>query len=572
VKEFAAAVEMQVRYPNAMRYIFSSLRRLTEYAQTTVTRNVPAAALLALALALVLAIALNGIGKGELHLNYDETNHACNGLFVSSVIKDLPLAHPLDYAYRYYAQYPAISVGHYPPFFYLVEAGLFLTLGPSVITARVAVLAFMVLGVYFWFKFGAALLGKWAALAGSLLLTSLPGLLIYEKAVMLEVPSLALCIVATYFWHRYLSDERPSSLYLAALCVALALATKHNCVYLAPVFVLTALLSRKRHLLVGWPALWAAGIVTLIAGPPYFLMFFLQRDAIAAVVSSKWPGLADSSSPWTFYLTTLPASVGWPLLTLSTLGMATSRWWTTWDKARFMYVWLLSCFVVFSLVTHKEARYIVYWLPPFIFFAVGPCRAAAASRTFRAVGCILLTFVVGGYAGRALGYERPYVAGYEQLARYLIANCRSGMLLTEVSFAPTLIFYLRALDSAQRFGVIRKALYVDRFKANLGHAELVTSQSELWAVLADYGVRYVVVETNMPLEFPSQRILYEQLDAGRFKLIFEAPIQTNISSRRGRCLRLYEYLDASPPSAEFYRVKMLSLSYDVVVPMSQLPH
>src|ERR1700686_1195037 len=69
-----------------------------------------------LALILVLGLLLSrGITKGEPFYNNDETRHTMNGVFLRDVLVDRPLAHPLTYAYEYYAKYPAIAVPHWPP-------------------------------------------------------------------------------------------------------------------------------------------------------------------------------------------------------------------------------------------------------------------------------------------------------------------------------------------------------------------------------------------------------------------------------------------------------------------------
>ena len=57
-----------------------------------------------LCLAIVTAVLLRGIRKGEFSENVDETVHAATGLYVVAFLHDLPLRHPVQYTYRYYAQ------------------------------------------------------------------------------------------------------------------------------------------------------------------------------------------------------------------------------------------------------------------------------------------------------------------------------------------------------------------------------------------------------------------------------------------------------------------------------------
>src|SRR5579863_3210822 len=70
--------------------------------------------LLLLTLTLAAAILVHGIHKGEFSENVDETVHAATGLYVASFLHDLPLRHPVQYTYRYYAQYPSLGIVMYP--------------------------------------------------------------------------------------------------------------------------------------------------------------------------------------------------------------------------------------------------------------------------------------------------------------------------------------------------------------------------------------------------------------------------------------------------------------------------
>lgn len=151
---------------------------------------------------LAIFIALHHVAIGELGLGGaygDEKIHACSGLFLMSLMHDLPLRHPIAYAYHYYAQYPALGIVQYPPFFYFVEGLIFLIYGPSVVMARLTVLLFTFVAVYFWFQLVKELSNEWAAGISTALLVCLPGLVPFEKPVMLEVPTLPLCIAASYF-------------------------------------------------------------------------------------------------------------------------------------------------------------------------------------------------------------------------------------------------------------------------------------------------------------------------------------------------------------------------------------
>src|SRR5208282_6513547 len=132
----------------------------------------------------------------EFSINVDESFHACTGLFVASFLHDLPLRHPVAYSYLYYAHYPAVNLIAYPPVFYIAEGIMFLLFEPSVVTARLTVLLFAVVGLCFWFRLVAELQNEITAAITTVLLAFLPAVLLYEKAVMLEIPALSLGLAA----------------------------------------------------------------------------------------------------------------------------------------------------------------------------------------------------------------------------------------------------------------------------------------------------------------------------------------------------------------------------------------
>src|SRR5437868_11040340 len=99
---------------------------------------------------------------------------------------------------------------------------MFRGFGPTVVDARATVLLFAFLGLTFWFLLIRDLLNPWAAAFAALALALLPVVVLYEQAVMLEIPSLALCIAATYFWLRFLRFPRTGTLVCFITAASLA--------------------------------------------------------------------------------------------------------------------------------------------------------------------------------------------------------------------------------------------------------------------------------------------------------------------------------------------------------------
>ena len=427
------------------------------------------------------------------------------------------MAHPVQYTYNYYAQYPALGLILWPPLFHFVEGIIFLVLGPSVVSARLTTLLFALLGLTFWFKLVSELQNEWAAAVSTLLLAFLPSLLLYEKAVMLEVPSLALCIAASYFWVKYLRREESRFLYWLTLFFALALLTKQHSIYLAIFCFLTLMSERKWRLALNWRAVWAIGVCLLLVAPFYVVAFSVTWQTISDNVFNR---TVRSVSPFTYYLRQLPYELGIILLVLSVIGIATCRWWGSRESIAPMLIWIVACYVTMTSFAGKEPRYMIYWLPPFVYFAVCPLTVRYRALWIRAmqvaaVSALLVIHMRSGWA-----YQRPYVSGYAALADYVTHQSQeSGIILYDAGLHENFIFFLRTYDPARRFVVMRKALYAVRIVQERGSRELLYNASQLQGLIKRYGIKYIIVSDNSPLAFEVQKTLRELLKTPQFRLV-----------------------------------------------------
>lgn len=510
----------------------------------------------------------HGISRGEFNVNIDEAYDATTGLYVADFIRDFPLAHPVQYTYAYYAQYPALGLIHWPPFFHFVEGLIFLIFGPSVVSARITVLLFALFGLYFWFKLVAALQNEWTATVCTIVLSCLPAVLLYEKAVMLEIPSLALCIAASYFWLQHLDQAKSQPFYWCSIFAGLALLTKQQGVYLALFFLFSALGLGKWRQLLSRPTLWAASIVLAIAGPFYVLELSVDRQSIAANILQG----VDRVPPnrFTYYLQALPQELGWVLLGLSILGILLCWRYAERRSFIFMSAWIAAWYVTYFVISTKQTRYMVYWLPPFIFLAVAPLTSRVLPKLARIGAAVAALALVCGYAWAGWHYERPYIVGYKTLAAEVLNRNHGGIVLFDGDLEGNYIFFMRALDPRRQFVVLRKALYATRVMPQFGSVELVHSQDDIEGILGEYGIKYVAVESNAPLHFNAQKVLRELLATPQFKLVRSIPIESNLPQWKSRSLLLYENLDAKPRTARELRLTMLSMSHDIVVPLDSI--
>ena len=526
--------------------------------------------LLVIVLAIVSTVVVLGIRRsGDFALD-DEARHAMTGAYFADLLSDLPLSHPIQYTYAYYARYPTLGLIHWPPLFPFVEGLAFLALGPSIVVARLTVLVFVTWGLIFWFLLVRELLSPWAAAFATLILFFLPALFLYEQAVMLEVPSLALCLSATYFWVRFLRTGHHRALYAFAGMASLAMLTKQQCVYLLPFCLLTLLPDGEWRRLLTIRGAATLAFFGMMLAPFYILAIRTHLASIADHVVQKH---AWHISSLTFYLRTMPQQMGWLVLALSLAGIALSHWWSPRRDARLMLIWILACYFTFSFLNAKETRYFIYALPPFIYFASWPLTFAARSRRVRPLLWTICVALLLSYGHAAWAKRYPRLSGYSAAADRIIKGSQGKeIVLFDGSGVDSgnLTFYLRLRDREHRIVLLTKGLYVTRILAQFGAIEVVHNQEELEHLLAGYGIRQVVISDKTQLLFPIQKSLRDLLLSSHFKLVATFPLAGDDNVHAPGQLLLYENQQPTKPTEAYLRLRMMTLNHDIIVPLREL--
>jgi len=162
---------------------------------------------------LLILITLIFTGKG-LFINgdffwSDESRHAMDGVYFLDLIKDMPVFHLYQYTKQYYAKYPALGLAWYPPFFAMVEAIFYAIFGISTFAARSTVIFFALLGVFIWYVWIREIYNQEIAFYSGLLFITMPLVVYWSHAVMLEIPTLTMIILSFYCFYKYFElDEK----------------------------------------------------------------------------------------------------------------------------------------------------------------------------------------------------------------------------------------------------------------------------------------------------------------------------------------------------------------------------
>lgn len=506
---------------------------------------------------LIAAIALVAVARtlvfdpGEPFFNNDETRHLMTGVFFRDLFHDRPWTNLADYATRYYLHYPALGLVVWPPLFYAVLGGTMLVFGTSIGVAKVLILLFGAMAGLYLFRLVLRTHqdpGKGALAV--LLLGFSPLVFTYSSYVMLEVPTLAWSLASTFYFVRYLDEQRRRDVLAAALCAAAAALTRFDAAFLLVVFTTLLAARRQLRLLLRMEVLAAAALAILAVLPALAVTMTQVGHAQLTAMkvgtgagSSKFLALANLG----YYPECVPGQMGWVAATFSVIGLVTVLWRR--DNRAFPYIaMVLATYVAFTPMAELEPRHAIYWVPALTFFAVE--GANVLRRVAR--GWLVVTLLVGTTAVAAVTGPRPHVRGYEAAAAYVMSHAGGERLcLFDGRLNGNFIYQMRRQDPARKMWVLRgdKVLYSMFGDFTFDYREVVHDSSDVVDVLFEYDVGLVVVEQpSVPVRM--SRVLRETLRGrpDRFKL--EAVFPVDSTDFPLHALEVYRSLVRNPRPLE----------------------
>ena len=267
-----------------------------------------------LALSLVFQTS-RGAWNSDLGGDPDEAAHAVTSLMVRDFLAGGWRQPPLRFAQQYYADFPKVALGHYPPGYYIV-AGLWLLPSASVHSLLLlqAVLS-AVLGSLI-FRIASKFASLPASIMAGVLMTALPLSLKQVQLVMADTLVTILCLWATIAWAAYLNHPSKRRALEFGLIAAAAILTKGSALGLCVLPPLTVLFTRRWKLLKE-PSWWLSALpVVVLAGP-----WMAYSARITAEGMEHIPMRQFIPEAVAFYADALPHVLGWVLTLLSIAGL-----------------------------------------------------------------------------------------------------------------------------------------------------------------------------------------------------------------------------------------------------------
>jgi hypothetical protein len=508
--------------------------------------------------------------EGTVSLQGDMPRYLMNGAYFYDLLHDLPWREPVDYTMRYFARYPALSLGHHPLLLGIAEVPAYGVFGISVWSARLVIVCFSLVGMLAWFGMVRLLYDDLTAFFAALLLATTPFVVDYTRVVMSEMTALSLILVAGYFLMRYCETSSRRDAIGFAVAAALGIYGKHHAAFMLPVFLAYFLVRRGVRVLLRRDVLIAAAVIAVIAIPLIPITLELSRFNLTFVAGGGGvPRLSPNrlthyiEALWTDLLTV-------PVLVLAVLGLIVSAYRR--DARVFLsLLWIVGFYVQITYAGGWDTRYAIYWTPAFCLLAAA-LPAQLRTHRYRVAASGILLAVVGYQFVLSASKEPTAAEGYEAAAEYVLQHPKGESVLfagnVDSGYFP---FFIRKHDPARRLVVLRadKVIVTSKLGGIVG--EQLTTAEEIQQALRDFGTGYVVIE-DAPFGSPPLELLRHELaNSGDFELRARIPVRTNHPRLRGVDLAVYEYKQYTPANADaVLRMRIPLLQRDLALRMGDL--
>lgn len=512
-----------------------------------------------LALLLVFAAVVLGRGLTVGGFRYgDSAAHAMDGVLIHDWVSAGPRAwlHPLEFAERQYAHYPALGIGrHYPPGFAIIEAGFFAVFGISVSTAKLCVLTFGLAAIAGTYLFIRRFADHYAALLGAAAMLTLPATTEWGRQVMLEVPTLAVAIGAALAYDAYLRFPTLGRLLLSLAVSALAVGFKQTAVFLWGAIAITTCVAAARRAL-PWRHAVGSVVAAIAAGSAVLLSLDGHASQLLRglpVVPERW-----SVAALTYYLRALPSQTGWGILALAAIGVVGGRH-KLGMRGVFLSAWLLACYGMVTIADYKNERHFFLGL-----FPIAVCSGLGLHVLLRCTprwlperisACTALLWLgttgIASPIDDSVNYGPIVVANADRITGHavLIAGLREG----------DFVFAVRQHVPWRRAVVLRgsKVLYTCNGRPDLDYAANVDSLGQLAELMRGLALRTLFVERAQKVQVRPEALLRRYLQGGdEYRRIASYPLPAATDERR-RDATMDVYEPAAPMVRTVGRIELL---------------
>jgi 4-amino-4-deoxy-L-arabinose transferase-like glycosyltransferase len=267
----------------------------------------------------------------------------------------------------------------YPPVYDLFTALYYLITGPSVFAGRLVAVTFSALSVLVIYELARELYNKKTALLAAVLFAIMPGIVWLSRVAMIETLLVFVFCLCMRFFFRWVKGgrERDHVIWIAALVVGVAV--KYQMLVVAPIILLLGMYFWKKECFKAELKSWlrfprlavvlaavvavAVAIYALLASGVFDTLLFAIQVGTAqkAAYSLRYPVPVFYFVEMAWFSNLLhPISLLFYAVGLAGLGLLVYR---RKREDKFLLLWFLVVYVVFTLIPNREWRYVTIAFP-----------------------------------------------------------------------------------------------------------------------------------------------------------------------------------------------------------------
>ena len=469
-------------------------------------------------------------------VRWDETPHLYGGLLLSR---------------GEFGEYLRES-SFYPPLFDATTALYFKIIGLSVFSARLVAVTFGLLSIWIVFEYANKLYGPRNALISSVLLASMPGFVTLCRMALIETMLMFFFSISLLLFFSWMRTNNDKMLILTGITLGLGFLVKYQMVIGGIIILVSLVYFGKQRLAIKLSKIL---LILIVAGAVIAPWVFLTYQQYASEMLGKWLYVAGMGNEERLaYSTRFPAPIFYliemtqpyphihpiyfPVYLLSLLGLG--LWlWRRHEGDKFSLITFSAVYVVFTVITSKDWRYITLVFPilavsasEFILFLWDKAKdrlraphinfreknvtkvAAAVLVLFVSVSVIYSSWeayvwVEFDHVNIPIGDASQYVVERVTLNEKIVVLCGGNYFSADM-----VEFYLLTYDPNQEQPMQYPELAVDAYKPSFNFTWLIESSETL-------NVKYLLLFehgniTFYQSELRSHDVLETMLETNRF--------------------------------------------------------
>lgn len=428
----------------------------------------------------------------------DEPAHFVTSVMVTRYL-DHPITNPMQFAQQYYAQYPKVGLGHWPPLGYLLHGVWMRIIGVGHVQALLLTLVFTALTAFLLYHLLRPDAGSILAILGASCWLLQDTVRTSAQQVMLDIPVVLFTLAALALFRGYVQSPQPVFALGFGTFAALALLIKANAavlVFLPPAWLLVSgrwSILRRRDF-------WIAILPPLVlAGPWYAFSTWLFYRNFAA-----WAGLPLSwDAMLRVNLGVWVGMAGLPLMIAAGLALLVALWRRTPGDLLWAALVVAAGIATLILQAMAEPRHQLIALTAMIALCI------LALRTLpKPVACFAaVVLLVSNWHWRTAPHEGFTTAALD-IARgpaghVLLAGADDGALIAAAAALPS-------PSTAERLWLRANKVMGDVAWSGRVRSAAITTPDQVHALLNRFSVNQVFVGPDTPGS-PFRGLLLESL-------------------------------------------------------------